>query len=67
MNTTSDIYWCDPAKNYLCAKTGCFIFNGPCHKTTHEEFKKDGTEAIKEYDETVETFNYYNSGRPTTS
>lgn len=31
-------YKCNPEKNYLCAKTNCFINGGPCSKTKNKEF-----------------------------
>lgn len=39
--TRPTLYECDPEKNTECTKEGCFINCGPCHMTTHEEFKKE--------------------------
>ena len=39
------IYECDPEKYTTCKKTACGEL---CFHTTHEEYKKDGTEGIEE-------------------
>lgn len=31
---------CDPEKNKRCRKTNCYINGGPCHLTSHEEYRK---------------------------
>ena len=43
-------YECDPEKNKTCTKTFCALLHsdGQCSHTTHEEYKKDGTEGIEE-------------------
>lgn len=43
------IYECDPEKNKTCEKTFCAALysDGECRHTTHEEYKKDGTEGIE--------------------
>jgi len=31
-------YQCNPAKNFECPKTNCFINGGPCTQTRNREF-----------------------------
>lgn len=44
------IYECDPEKHKTCKRTFCAALydDGLCSHTTHEEYKKDGTEGIEE-------------------
>lgn len=35
------IYECDPNKNTACKKTGCFINNGFCSKTSYDIYAVD--------------------------
>ena len=35
-------YLCDPNKNESCKRGSCFINNGPCFMTLHEENAIDG-------------------------
>ena len=32
-------YKCDPSKNNVCRKAGCFINGGTCKRTTHRKFR----------------------------
>lgn len=48
------LYECDPEKNDSCKKTGCHIHNGECYYTTHEQYRKDGTESLYIFDELME-------------
>lgn len=38
MSLNIELYRCDPDKNERCAKTGCYIYGGPCVQTTHAEY-----------------------------
>lgn len=40
-NANAGIYPCDPEKNAECEKTGCFIYGGPCEKTTCKEYRRE--------------------------
>lgn len=33
----NDVWYCDPQKNEKCKKSGCYLYGGPCHLTTHKE------------------------------
>ena len=37
----SVLFRCDPAKNYMCSKSNCFINGGPCTMTRNREFAID--------------------------
>lgn len=34
------LYDCDPNKNIMCRKTGCYIFGGECSRTQYPEYRK---------------------------
>lgn len=36
------LYVCDPDKNPVCSKTGCYINGGPCRCTTNPIHAKTG-------------------------
>ena len=40
---TSNVYICDPKKNYGCSKTHCYINGGECMLTTHKEYMLERT------------------------
>lgn len=35
------LYLCDPCKNTSCDKTMCYIHDGPCEYTTHQEYEME--------------------------
>ena len=37
----SILYKCNPALNYTCGKTKCFLNGGPCTMTKNKEFAVD--------------------------
>ena len=41
------VYLCDPEKNELCSKEGCYILGGPCKHTTDKAYEKKQTNQDK--------------------
>ena len=33
-------YKCEPEKNKTCRKFNCYIYGGPCSRTTEKQYKK---------------------------
>lgn len=47
MMDNKPVYLCDPEKNKLCDKEGCYISGGPCSHTFNKAYEKKQTNQDK--------------------